>query len=305
MNTTLFPIAHNSKSQMPFMLVLVAVIIAIPVMMLLNSFPMGAVTFTVSNAGITISGDPYGTTIERSHLRTADAQRIDISIESKFALLHRTNGTGLPDYQAGWFETKAAGKALEFIADPHNAVVVPTDLGYTLIVSPDNSDAFLASLRASPSLSENFLLASDDNDKKGMPKGKLWLSCIVMIIPLFTVLLLFWLYARSKKTAFEISSDSLRICGDFYGRSIARSALQIGQASIVDISSGDEKISLIRTNGLGLPGYLSGWCRNLHSGEKFLTFITDKTRVVRIPTSEGYTLLISPEAPENFLAVLR
>ncbi len=35
-----------------------------------------------------------------------------------------------------------------------------------------------------------------------------------------------------------------------------------------------------------------------------LLFVSDRTRVVRIPTTLGYTLYLSPAAPESFLKAI-
>lgn len=59
-----------------------------------------------------------------------------------------------------------------------------------------------------------------------------------------------------------------------------------------------------RTNGAGLPGYGSGWFQ-LENGDKALIFVTDKRRVVYLPTREGYSLLLSVPEPEKFLEALR
>ena len=56
--------------------------------------------------------------------------------------------------------------------------------------------------------------------------------------------------------------------------------------------------------GGAFPGYQSGWFR-LAKGEKALLYLTDKRKAVYIPTSEGYSVLISPEHPDRFIAALR
>jgi hypothetical protein len=49
----------------------------------------------------------------------------------------------------------------------------------------------------------------------------------------------------------------------------------------------------IRTNGIGLPNYHVGWMI-LNNGNKALTYLMDKTKVVLIPTKD-YDVLISTE----------
>ena len=58
-----------------------------------------------------------------------------------------------------------------------------------------------------------------------------------------------------------------------------------------------------RTLGTGLPGYASGWFR-LHNGEKALVYLSRRDQVVYVPTSEGYSLLLSVEHPQRFITIL-
>ena len=75
-------------------------------------------------------------------------------------------------------------------------------------------------------------------------------------------------------------------------------------AGSVDLQRSSEYVPRWRTNGTGLPGYQAGWFK-LANGEKALVFVTDPRRVVRVPTTEGFTVLLSVENPEDFLASLR
>jgi hypothetical protein len=59
-----------------------------------------------------------------------------------------------------------------------------------------------------------------------------------------------------------------------------------------------------RTNGAGLPGYSAGWF-TLRDGEKSLAFVTDRHRVLYLPTREGYALMVSLLEPDRFLVALR
>ena len=115
--------------------------------------------------------------------------------------------------------------------------------------------------------------------------------------------LLVWLCARSRGVVFELSDDALRIKGDLYGRTIPLASLRPDEARLIDIKAGPDRLRLLRTNGVGLPGYSSGWHRG-PGRASCLAFITERTRVVQIPTALGYTLLLSPAAPESFLRAI-
>jgi hypothetical protein len=56
--------------------------------------------------------------------------------------------------------------------------------------------------------------------------------------------------------------------------------------------------------GTGLPGYRAGWFR-LKNGERALVYLTDDRRAVYVPTTAGYSVLVSPGEPDQFLAALR
>ncbi len=46
-----------------------------------------------------------------------EAKQVDLSGDSEYRLRTRTNGTGLPGYQAGWFKLQNGEKALVFVTD--------------------------------------------------------------------------------------------------------------------------------------------------------------------------------------------
>jgi hypothetical protein len=49
-----------------------------------------------------------------------------------------------------------------------------------------------------------------------------------------------------------------------------------------------------------MPGYRSGWFR-LANGEKALVYVTDTRRVVHVPTTAGYSLLLSVAEADQFV----
>jgi hypothetical protein len=60
----------------------------------------------------------------------------------------------------------------------------------------------------------------------------------------------------------------------------------------------------VRTSGIGLPGYGAGWFR-LAGGARALVFATDRARLVRVPTTAGYVLLLSADDPDGLVGALR
>lgn len=118
-------------------------------------------------------------------------------------------------------------------------------------------------------------------------------------------LLLLAASAFGPRTArFDVSDAGLRLRGDIYGRTIPRAALQLESARQVNLAEERGLRPAARTMGTALPGYRSGWFR-LGSGEKALLYLTDETRAVYIPTTAGYSVLVSPADPVAFLQALR
>jgi hypothetical protein len=108
-----------------------------------------------------------------------------------------------------------------------------------------------------------------------------------------------------SRARYELSPQGLTLRGDIYGRrTITPAELRADSARIVDLDREPDLTPRLRTFGTALPGYRAGWFR-LRNGEKALVSITDTHRVVYLPTTDGYSLLLSPADPDRFLAAVR
>jgi len=131
----------------------------------------------------------------------------------------------------------------------------------------------------------------------------LWVFAAIAVF-LLALLLLFGFFAyASRATRFELSSEGLAIRRTMYGRTIPWSSLNTDDAGVVNLQQAPHLRPRWRSNGIGLPGYQAGWFR-LREGRGLL-FVTDPTRVVALPTREGYTLLLSVRDPEAFVQAIR
>jgi hypothetical protein len=131
----------------------------------------------------------------------------------------------------------------------------------------------------------------------------LWIVPIVFIPITLAVLALVVTTIGARTARFEVSNEGLRLRGDLYGRLIPSAELRASEARRVDLDASSTLRPKRRTFGTGLPGYQSGWFR-LQSGEKALLYLTDRTRAVYIPTTAGYSVLVSPADPDSFLAAI-
>ncbi len=128
---------------------------------------------------------------------------------------------------------------------------------------------------------------------------------ILIAVVLFVLVVLFvWPRYSAHHVRFELDAGGLTIKGDMYGRTIPWSEIDSSNARAVNLKEQTGFRLKWRTNGKGLPGYSSGWFK-LADGEKALAFITNPTSVVYVPTSDGYAVMMSVEAPAAFLNSLR
>ncbi|MCH7548350.1 MAG: hypothetical protein IH969_02230 [Candidatus Krumholzibacteriota bacterium] len=113
-----------------------------------------------------------------------------------------------------------------------------------------------------------------------------------------------YLAVSTRNVRFEVSAHALRITGDMFGRSIPISSLDVPGMRVLDLNREAPYRPRWRRMGTGLPGYSAGWF-SLRNGEKSLVFITDRSRVVYIPTGEGYSVMVSTQRPEAFMEAIR
>jgi hypothetical protein len=104
------------------------------------------VRFEVSEAGLSVNG-LYGRHIARADLELERAAGLDLTADREHGLAWRTNGVGMPGYQAGWFRLKNGEKALVFVTDKRRVAYIPTRRGYSVLLSVASPSDFLAALR--------------------------------------------------------------------------------------------------------------------------------------------------------------
>jgi len=134
--------------------------------------------------------------------------------------------------------------------------------------------------------------------------GATWVLLGLGVILLGLLALFGYMVYSSRHVHCEVSPRELRIAGDIYGRRIPVEALSLEGAKVIDLGRDEPYRFKWRTNGTGLPGYSAGWFR-LRNGEKALAFVTDRRRVLYLPTRKGYSILLSVAEPDAMLAALR
>lgn len=132
--------------------------------------------------------------------------------------------------------------------------------------------------------------------------GSGWLVLLVFLPLLISigVGVLFW----PRPLRVEVTADAVAIRGSIYGRSVPRSELKLAEARVVNLAHEPALGLRVRTNGVGLPNYRVGWFR-LNDWQSALCFLTRTDRVLYLPTTRNYALLVSAQDPGALLTALR
>lgn len=128
----------------------------------------------------------------------------------------------------------------------------------------------------------------------------------VLVLGLFLMLMVgFFAFIgySSRNAGFELSDDGLRITKALYGRFIPKEEIVGEGVRVLNLNVDTEYKPRIRTNGIGLPGYAAGWFK-LKNDEKALLFVTDNSSVVYIPTTQGYSVLLSVRQAEEMAGLI-
>jgi len=124
----------------------------------------------------------------------------------------------------------------------------------------------------------------------------LWLGVIALFVGIMV---------SAHNIQYAINPQGLTIKNAiFYGRTIRKDEIAIDGARIINLNEEPAYKPALRTNGIGLPGFQSGWFR-LKNKEKALLFVTVYQKVLYLPTTKDYSLLISVTDPETMLEKMK
>ncbi len=131
----------------------------------------------------------------------------------------------------------------------------------------------------------------------------LWFFAIISLVLVGALLMMGWVAWSMRHATFTVSNEGLRLEGDLYGRLIPLKSLKLDEAVVTNLNNDRDHQPKWRTMGTGLPGYAAGWFK-LRNGTKALLYVTDRTHVARIPTTEGYTVMLSVADPAALIEEL-
>ncbi len=133
----------------------------------------------------------------------------------------------------------------------------------------------------------------------------IWIiGAVIGAILIGVIVMFFMLSYQAKNAQFTVNDQGLRISPGLYGRFIPKEKIDTTGVKVVNMDIDFEYKPKWRSNGAGLPGYSAGWFK-LGNREKALLFLTDRTSVVYIPTTDNYSVLLSVQEAEEFAGLLQ
>lgn len=143
----LFPMIPASAKALWFFGAILLFLLALFGLFSYIAYSSRSVEFELSKAGLRIRGGLYARMIPAGSLISAESRQIDLLEATSYKPRVRTNGIGLPGYAAGWFRLRNGEKALLFVTDQSSVVYVATREGYSVLMSVEEPETFLQSLR--------------------------------------------------------------------------------------------------------------------------------------------------------------
>ena len=121
----------------------------------------------------------------------------------------------------------------------------------------------------------------------------------VFIVFLIILGLLIGIIFSIKNTSITIKDNEIIVRSFIYGRKISLDDVLVNEIQAINLKQNTEYNISIRTNGIGLPNFYSGWMR-LNNGKRALVFLTNRENVLMIPTKD-FVVLFSMERAEEFI----
>jgi hypothetical protein len=129
-----------------------------------------------------------------------------------------------------------------------------------------------------------------------------------LVGPLFVLVLTaaiwFALDRLMQRHRLRLDAGMLEIVTTLYRQRLPLSDLQLDAARVVAIDERPELKPMLKSNGMALPGFRSGWFRSRTFKKLFVATAGGK-RLLWLPTTRGHALLLQVRQPQVLLERLR
>lgn len=125
------------------------------------------------------------------------------------------------------------------------------------------------------------------------------LGIAALLVAVFALMLL-----MMRRHRLVHDAAGIELATTFYTRRLAWPELQLQDARVVSLAERTELRPSLKSNGMSLPGFRSGWFRSRHL-KKMLVATAGGDRVLWLPTTRDFDLLLQPRNPRAALEALR
>ena len=125
---------------------------------------------------------------------------------------------------------------------------------------------------------------------------------IVVVVVLGGVFALLWLAMRRHRLVMDAAG--IEVATSFYRRRLTWPELRLDEAKVVSLGEHPDLKPSLKSNGYALPGFRSGWFRSRRLKKMFVAS-AGGDRMLWIPTTQGYDLLLQPRSPQPTLQRMR
>ena len=144
-------IFHETMAQPKGFLNVLPIIIFIVLIMVLIVFIIGFVfsmkhtTISIKNNEVIIKTFLYGRKIQIEDILINEIQTINLKQNNEYNVSIRTNGIGLPNFHLGWMKLKNGKKALVYLTNKENVLLMPTK-NFVVLFSMQKTEEFIKKL---------------------------------------------------------------------------------------------------------------------------------------------------------------
>ena len=131
-------VAHSRNYFAAYLVVGLTAIVIVGVVV-----QMFVARLTIDGTSLVVGGGFYRVVIDRNAIHKEEVRTLP---KDALDLGYRANGIGMPGFALGWFESKNGGKVFALVTDKP-AVLVPTTLGYNVIVSAVDSERLVSTIQ--------------------------------------------------------------------------------------------------------------------------------------------------------------
>jgi hypothetical protein len=109
-------------------------------------FAISHTNILIKNREVIINSFPYGRKIPVEHILADEVRAINLNENKEYDISIRTNGIGLPNFHSGWMRLNNGQKALVFITNKDNVLLMPVK-DYVVLFSMDKIDEFVNGIK--------------------------------------------------------------------------------------------------------------------------------------------------------------